>query len=73
VGATCAQDALGSGFLLPHAVQILTRLNSAPPLFDLRSESFVSFSYGSNVVLDFATNGATFTLNRPLMLVLKTV
>ena len=72
-GATCAQDALGSGFLLPHAVQILTRLNAAAPLFEARSESFVSFSYGSKVMLDFATNGATFTLNRPLMLVLKAV
>jgi hypothetical protein len=72
--ATCAQDALGQAFLLPHAVQILTRQNSVPPLFEERSESFVSFSYGSNdPMLDFAVNGATFSLNRPLMLVLKTI
>lgn len=73
VSSTCVEDAVGQLYLYyPHAIQLLTRVQSAFPFTVARSESFISFSYVSlDPLQDFAVNGATFTLNRPLMLVLN--
>jgi hypothetical protein len=69
---TCVQDALGSTLLFPRAIQVITQQQVAPVIFVPRAESFVAFSYVStDPMQDFAANGATFTLSRPLMLVLN--